>query len=118
MAPYLNERNKQPKQYELPLEKCPDPNARLTFALTATIGHEVSIDNISNASGQTVNIETIVGTQNLTESSTDSLTQLFEIATIWFQQKIYRLLLERKNGVNLPILKETFRPEKTILLKE
>ena len=41
VAPYLNLRSKQSKLYELPLEKCPDPNARLTFNLTASIEHQV-----------------------------------------------------------------------------
>lgn len=33
VAPYLNERNKKGKKYEVPLEKCPDTNSRLVFNL-------------------------------------------------------------------------------------
>jgi hypothetical protein len=43
---YLNERIKTPKEYEVPLEKCPDKNARLVFKLTASVDEKISADAI------------------------------------------------------------------------
>ena len=46
VSAYLNERHKNPKEYELALDKCPDKNARLTFKLTATVEEKISADAI------------------------------------------------------------------------
>ncbi len=46
VSAYLNERLKSPKEYEVPLEKCPDKNARLTFKLTASVEEKISADAI------------------------------------------------------------------------
>ncbi len=43
---YLNERLKVPKDYELSLEKCPDPNAKLVIRLSATVEQRISPDAI------------------------------------------------------------------------
>lgn len=56
VSPYLNERNKLPKEYELTLEKCPDKNAKLSLKLSAAIEQEISPDAISNSSQNTVNV--------------------------------------------------------------
>jgi hypothetical protein len=46
VSAYLNERLKTPKEYEVPLEKCPDKNARLVFKLTADVEERISADAI------------------------------------------------------------------------
>lgn len=50
------------------LEKCPDKNAKLVFRLSAHIEEEIALDAISNSSGKTVNVETLVDAGPITNS--------------------------------------------------
>ncbi len=46
VSPYLNQRLKNPKEYEVGLDKCPDKNARLTFKLSASVEQKISPDQV------------------------------------------------------------------------
>lgn len=60
----LLNRRLEENSYELPLQKCPDKSATLSFKIRGMIKEEIKLDMISQSSFKTVDVQKVAGTVN------------------------------------------------------